>query len=443
MEILTASWVAAGRRADPRGGRGRGRGRVSWVGRAGDPGEPGGGVARPRAGRPAAGSRERALPPRAVAPSRGRCPFGGGFVPWVEALVAHPRDVRPAGGRWRTRPPARSAPSSSGGRSRSATSRTRSRTSTALAASRLDGCRVPRAARLGPRARRGDASRGPRSALGRSRRSCEPGPRGPPRRARAALGVAGALRAPARAGRPARDPPRRVAGREPVPARRRRRLAGASWPGAASATSPSSRRGRAPVRYARGPRRPAPAARRRARRAGRRRRPRRPRPARRARRPLPAQQPQPRRGHGRRAGAARRGRAPRSRDRQPRERRDARRARRRGRCCTGSSRRSTRPSIVRMATLGGAEALGLATSARSRRGGRPRWRSLRPPRCRRSRTSSCCQARRVCPSRRPEPLERGGRPHRRLRADDPLLALRLRAAVRSRLGRRSRRVTAA
>jgi cytosine/adenosine deaminase-related metal-dependent hydrolase len=88
MEILTASWVVPVAGAPLRGGRvAVGDGRIAWVGRAGDPGEPKAAI--------------RDLGPAILLPGlvnahchlelshlAGRLPFGGGFVAWVEALVA-------------------------------------------------------------------------------------------------------------------------------------------------------------------------------------------------------------------------------------------------------------------------------------------------------------------------------------------------------------------
>ena len=88
MEILTASWVVPVAGAPLRDGRvAVGDGRIAWVGRAGDAGEPKAPV--------------RDLGPAILLPGlvnahchlelshlAGRVPFGGGFVAWVEALVA-------------------------------------------------------------------------------------------------------------------------------------------------------------------------------------------------------------------------------------------------------------------------------------------------------------------------------------------------------------------
>ena len=88
MDILQAGWVLPVSRPPIRGGRvAVDDGRVAWVGRAGDPGEPAGVV--------------RDLGPGVLLPGlvnahchlelshlAGCIPFGGGFVPWIEALVA-------------------------------------------------------------------------------------------------------------------------------------------------------------------------------------------------------------------------------------------------------------------------------------------------------------------------------------------------------------------
>jgi len=88
MEVLTASWVVPVTRPPiPDGRVAVDEGVVTWVGRQGDPGEP----AAPL----------RDLGPGVLLPGlvnahchlelshlAGRVPFAGGFVPWVEALVA-------------------------------------------------------------------------------------------------------------------------------------------------------------------------------------------------------------------------------------------------------------------------------------------------------------------------------------------------------------------
>jgi aminodeoxyfutalosine deaminase len=103
MEILTASWVLPVTGPPLRDGRVAVRGgRVAWVGRAGDPGEPDGPV--------------RGLGPGVLLPGlvnahthlelshlAGQLPFGAGFVPWVESVVASrgrfaDEDVRSAAG---------------------------------------------------------------------------------------------------------------------------------------------------------------------------------------------------------------------------------------------------------------------------------------------------------------------------------------------------------
>jgi len=88
MEILTASWVLPVTSPPLRGGRVAVEGgRVAWIGRRGDPGEPEG--------------RRRDLGPGVLLPGlvnahchlelshlAGLLPGGGGFVPWVESVVA-------------------------------------------------------------------------------------------------------------------------------------------------------------------------------------------------------------------------------------------------------------------------------------------------------------------------------------------------------------------
>ncbi|HSD67716.1 MAG TPA: amidohydrolase, partial [Vicinamibacteria bacterium] len=87
MEILTAFWVLPIAGPPIRDGRvAVHEGRVAWVGRAGDAGEPGGPV--------------RDLGPGVLLPGlvnahchlelshlAGHLAFGGGFVPWVEGVV--------------------------------------------------------------------------------------------------------------------------------------------------------------------------------------------------------------------------------------------------------------------------------------------------------------------------------------------------------------------
>ncbi len=88
MEILTASWVVPVAGAPLRDGRvAVGDGRIVWVGRAGDPGEPkapvrelGRGILLP--------GLVNAHCHLELSHLAGRVPFGGGFVAWVEALVA-------------------------------------------------------------------------------------------------------------------------------------------------------------------------------------------------------------------------------------------------------------------------------------------------------------------------------------------------------------------
>jgi cytosine/adenosine deaminase-related metal-dependent hydrolase len=103
MEILTTSWVLPVTRPPVRNGHVAVHGgRVAWVGRAGDPGEPDAAV--------------RDLGPGVLLPGlvnahahvelshlAGKVPFGGGFVPWVESVVASrgrfaDEDVRTATG---------------------------------------------------------------------------------------------------------------------------------------------------------------------------------------------------------------------------------------------------------------------------------------------------------------------------------------------------------
>jgi cytosine/adenosine deaminase-related metal-dependent hydrolase len=103
MEILTTSWVLPVVRPPLRDGRVAVQdGRVAWVGRAGDPGEPDAPL--------------RDLGPGVLLPGlvnahvhlelshlAGRVPFGGGFVPWIESVVGSrgrftDEDVRGAAG---------------------------------------------------------------------------------------------------------------------------------------------------------------------------------------------------------------------------------------------------------------------------------------------------------------------------------------------------------
>src|SRR6266699_3167141 len=88
MDILTASWVVPVVGTPLRDGRvAVGAGRISWLGRAGDPGEP---------KAPVRDLGSAILLPGLVnahchlelSHLAGRPPFAGGFVAWVEALVA-------------------------------------------------------------------------------------------------------------------------------------------------------------------------------------------------------------------------------------------------------------------------------------------------------------------------------------------------------------------
>ena len=190
-------------------------GRVAWVGGPGDPGAPAGEV--------------RDLGPGVLLPGlvNAHCHLElshlagrstarrGGFVPWVEALVARARrDRRRTASARRPRAAIRAARSRRAP-SPSATSRTRSRTSTCWRRSRLRAVVFYELHRLGPGA-------APTAILDGRGRACWRSPADPPR-TRVAVRLAAhaphsvspaLLAAHRRARRARRHPPRGVAGRE-------------------------------------------------------------------------------------------------------------------------------------------------------------------------------------------------------------------------------------
>ena len=205
-------------------------------------------VARPRRRRAASRPRQRALPSRAVAPRRGGAcerrrlrAVGGGassrsrgrhsdaeVAAAAAAAIARARGRGHGGGRRRLEHPR--AP---------------------RAAGRVAACRPSCSSSCWPgirRRRRPTLAWGERCVRERQRRAAA-GPRAAARGSRAALRLAGADAPAGRAGRPGGHPPGGVAGRGALPARAAAGPGRASWPRAASGTSPSTPPRQSPVRY--------------------------------------------------------------------------------------------------------------------------------------------------------------------------------------------------
>ena len=236
MEILTASWVLPVTGPPIRDGRvAVDGGQVAWVGGAGDPGEPEG--------------RRRDLGPGILLPGlvnahchlelshlAGLLPGGGGFVPWVESVVA-------SRGRF--------APEAMRSATASAIRFLEERGTVAvgdvsnalghldlLSASRLSAVVYLELLSWDP-AKAEAVLAFAEQASGRGRPVAAARRRCPARRPRAALRVARAVCPPGGARRPRRPSPRRVARRDGLPGQRGRGLAGLPRTAGPRATSPS------------------------------------------------------------------------------------------------------------------------------------------------------------------------------------------------------------